>query len=122
MIGKHHTPNYVCLCASVCFDFYWKDVDGFGHFFSMRNGLITAALHTGFSTRTILRRLGMLLSQYLVAMHYGLAATLVKAVEDFLDGPAALEDGSAAAAAEIRRVLFWKCWIRNRTTALPTII
>jgi galactofuranosylgalactofuranosylrhamnosyl-N-acetylglucosaminyl-diphospho-decaprenol beta-1,5/1,6-galactofuranosyltransferase len=37
-------------------------------------------------------------------MHYGLAATLIKAVEDFLEGPEALEDGSAAAAAEIRRV------------------
>jgi galactofuranosylgalactofuranosylrhamnosyl-N-acetylglucosaminyl-diphospho-decaprenol beta-1,5/1,6-galactofuranosyltransferase len=70
----------------------------------MRNGLITAALHTGFSTRRILRRLGTLLSQYLVAMHYGLAATLVQAVEDFLEGPEALADGSAGAAAEIRRV------------------
>ena len=37
-------------------------------------------------------------------MHYGLAATLIQAVEDFLDGPEALRDGSAAAAAEIRRI------------------
>ena len=39
----------------------------------------------GFSDARILRRLGTLLSQYLVAMHYGLAATLIKAVEDFLE-------------------------------------
>ena len=37
-------------------------------------------------------------------MHYGLAATLIKSVEDFLEGPDALHDGSAAAAAEIRRI------------------
>ena len=85
-------------------DFGWKDWDEWHRYFNMRNGLITAALHTGFSTRRILRRLGTLLSQYLVAMHYGLAATLIKAVEDFLEGPEALDDGSAAAAAEIRRV------------------
>jgi galactofuranosylgalactofuranosylrhamnosyl-N-acetylglucosaminyl-diphospho-decaprenol beta-1,5/1,6-galactofuranosyltransferase len=85
-------------------DFGWKDWDEWHRYFNVRNGLITAALHTGFSTRTILRHLGKLLSQYLVAMHYGLAATLITAVEDFLDGPDALADGSAGAAAEIRRV------------------
>ncbi len=85
-------------------DFGWKDWDEWHRYFNMRNGLITAALHSGFSTRTILRRLGTLLSQYLVAMHYGLAATLIAAVEEFLKGPDALVDGSAAAAAEIRRV------------------
>ena len=37
-------------------------------------------------------------------MQYGLAVTLIKAVEDFLEGPALLQDGSAAAAAEIRRI------------------
>ena len=37
-------------------------------------------------------------------MHYGLAATVIKAVEDFLEGPEGLADGSAAAAADIRRV------------------
>ena len=85
-------------------DFGWKDWDEWHRYFNMRNGLITAALHTGFSTRRILRRLGTLLSQYLVAMHYGLAATVIKAVEDFLEGPEGLADGSAAAAADIRRV------------------
>jgi len=85
-------------------DFGWKDWDEWHRYFNMRNGLITAALHTGFSVATIRRTLGELLGQYLVAMHYGLAATLLAAVEDFLDGPEILRDGSAAAAADIRRL------------------
>ncbi|MDN5750513.1 MAG: glycosyltransferase [Pseudonocardia sp.] len=85
-------------------DFGWKDWDEWHRYFNIRNGLITAALHTGFSTRRITRRLAQLLSQYVVAMHYGLAVTLLTAVEDFLDGPDILHDGSAAAAAEIRRI------------------
>jgi galactofuranosylgalactofuranosylrhamnosyl-N-acetylglucosaminyl-diphospho-decaprenol beta-1,5/1,6-galactofuranosyltransferase len=85
-------------------DFGWKDWDEWHRYFNMRNGLITAALHTDFSIKRITRRLGHLLSQYLVAMHYGLSATLLQAVEDFLDGPEILRDGSAAAAAEIRRI------------------
>ena len=85
-------------------DFGWKDWDEWHRYFNMRNGLITAALHTDFSVRRITYRLGQLLGQYLVAMHYGLAATLLEAVEDFLDGPPALDDGSAAAAAKIRRI------------------
>jgi galactofuranosylgalactofuranosylrhamnosyl-N-acetylglucosaminyl-diphospho-decaprenol beta-1,5/1,6-galactofuranosyltransferase len=85
-------------------DFGWKDWDEWHRYFNMRNGLITAALHTDFSVRRITRRLGQLLSQYLVAMHYGLSATLLQAVEDFLDGPDVLQDGSASAAAEIRRI------------------
>jgi galactofuranosylgalactofuranosylrhamnosyl-N-acetylglucosaminyl-diphospho-decaprenol beta-1,5/1,6-galactofuranosyltransferase len=85
-------------------DFGWKDWDEWHRYFNMRNGLITAALHTPFSVRRICRRLGTLLGQYLVAMQYGLAATLIQAVDDFLDGPSVLHDGSAAAAAEIRRI------------------
>ena len=85
-------------------DFGWKDWDEWHRYFNMRNGLITAALHTPFSVRRIGRRLGTLLGQYLVSMQYGLAATLIQAVDDFLDGPGVLRDGSAAAAAEIRRI------------------
>jgi galactofuranosylgalactofuranosylrhamnosyl-N-acetylglucosaminyl-diphospho-decaprenol beta-1,5/1,6-galactofuranosyltransferase len=85
-------------------DFGWKDWDEWHRYFNLRNGLITAALHTGFSTKRIVRRLGQILAQNLVAMHYGLAVTLLTAVEDFLDGPDILRDGSAAAAAEIRRI------------------
>jgi galactofuranosylgalactofuranosylrhamnosyl-N-acetylglucosaminyl-diphospho-decaprenol beta-1,5/1,6-galactofuranosyltransferase len=85
-------------------DFGWKDWDEWHRYFNLRNGLITAALHTGFSVRRIGRQVAHLLSLYLIGMHYGLSATLLKAVEDFLDGPEILRDGSAAAAAEIRRI------------------
>ena len=85
-------------------DFGWKDWDEWHRYFNMRNGLITAALHTPFSVRTIGRTVGTLLAQYLVAMQYGLAATLIQAVDDFLTGPSVLDDASAAAAAEIRRI------------------
>jgi galactofuranosylgalactofuranosylrhamnosyl-N-acetylglucosaminyl-diphospho-decaprenol beta-1,5/1,6-galactofuranosyltransferase len=85
-------------------DFGWKDWDEWHRYFNMRNGLITAALHTPVSVRTIGKSLGTLLAQYLVAMQYGLAATLIQAVDDFLQGPSVLADGSATAAAEIRRI------------------
>jgi galactofuranosylgalactofuranosylrhamnosyl-N-acetylglucosaminyl-diphospho-decaprenol beta-1,5/1,6-galactofuranosyltransferase len=85
-------------------DFGWKDWDEWHRYFNMRNGLITAALHTPFSTKPTVRRLGLLMAQYVVGMHYGLAATLLQAVEDFLEGPEILRDGSVAAAAEIRRI------------------
>lgn len=85
-------------------DFGWKDWDEWHRYFNQRNGLITAALHTPFSVRTLGRTITSLLAVYLVDMHYGLAATLIKAVEDFLDGPSVLDDGSVAAAAEIRRI------------------
>lgn len=85
-------------------DFGWKDWDEWHRYFNIRNGLITAALHTGFSVRTVGRTISTLLARYLVEMHYGLAATLLQALEDFLAGPEILRDGSAAAAAEIRRL------------------
>ncbi len=85
-------------------DFGWKDWDEWHRYFNLRNGLIMAALHTDFSTKRIITRVGHLLSTYLVAMHYGLTATLCQAIEDFLDGPGIMEDGSVGAAAEIRRI------------------
>jgi galactofuranosylgalactofuranosylrhamnosyl-N-acetylglucosaminyl-diphospho-decaprenol beta-1,5/1,6-galactofuranosyltransferase len=85
-------------------DFGWKDWDEWHRYFNLRNALIMAALHTDFSTKRVITRVGHLLSTYLIAMHYGLTATLLQAIEDFLDGPEILDDGSVAAAAEIRRI------------------
>jgi galactofuranosylgalactofuranosylrhamnosyl-N-acetylglucosaminyl-diphospho-decaprenol beta-1,5/1,6-galactofuranosyltransferase len=42
--------------------------------------------------------------RHTLAMQYGLVATLIKAAEDYLEGPKILHDGSAGAAAEIRRI------------------
>ncbi|MDN5860893.1 MAG: glycosyltransferase, partial [Pseudonocardia sp.] len=102
---EHGYPTVALPGAGVWHaDFGWKDWDEWHRYFNMRNGLITAALRTPFTLRRTVGRLAMLLGQYLVAMHYGLAATLITAVEDFLDGPQILDDGSAGAAAEIRRI------------------
>jgi galactofuranosylgalactofuranosylrhamnosyl-N-acetylglucosaminyl-diphospho-decaprenol beta-1,5/1,6-galactofuranosyltransferase len=85
-------------------DFGWKDGDEWQRYFTIRNGLIMAALHTGFSIRRITGRLAQLISHQLVAMQYGMTATLLQAVEDFLDGPETLSDGSAGALARVRKI------------------
>jgi galactofuranosylgalactofuranosylrhamnosyl-N-acetylglucosaminyl-diphospho-decaprenol beta-1,5/1,6-galactofuranosyltransferase len=85
-------------------DFGWKDGDEWQRYFTVRNGLIMAALHSGFSLPKITRRLGQLVSHQLVAMQYGMTATLLQAVEDFLDGPEILWDGSKGALARVREI------------------
>ncbi|WP_246360770.1 glycosyltransferase [Haloechinothrix aidingensis] len=85
-------------------DFGWKDWDEWHRYFNLRNSMITAALHSPFD-RTVLTR--VLLAQfvrYLLGNQYGLAATLIKAVEDFLEGPETLHDGGVAAMREVRRI------------------
>jgi len=83
-------------------DFAWKDWDDWARYFSLRNSLITSALHSDFNGRTACRVLARQLADYLVSMQYGMAATLLKAVEDFLAGPSVLDDGGVEAAAAIR--------------------
>jgi galactofuranosylgalactofuranosylrhamnosyl-N-acetylglucosaminyl-diphospho-decaprenol beta-1,5/1,6-galactofuranosyltransferase len=85
-------------------DFAWKDWDDWARYFSLRNSLITAALHSDFDSKTISRVLGKQLATYLVSMQYGMAATLLKAVTDFLTGPEVLYDGGVAAAADTRKL------------------
>jgi galactofuranosylgalactofuranosylrhamnosyl-N-acetylglucosaminyl-diphospho-decaprenol beta-1,5/1,6-galactofuranosyltransferase len=83
-------------------DFPWKDWDDWHRYFNLRNAMITAALHSSFPVRHLTGVLGDLLARYLLAMNYGLAATLIRAVEDFLVGPEVLDDGGVAAVAAIR--------------------
>ncbi|WP_328855907.1 glycosyltransferase [Williamsia herbipolensis] len=82
-------------------DFYWKDVDGFAHYFATRNGLITAALEPGFAADAVISELGRDIVKSIVSLQYGLAYTQLRALNDFLDGPSVLDDGGAAALAEI---------------------
>ncbi|GGF13628.1 glycosyltransferase [Williamsia phyllosphaerae] len=82
-------------------DFYWKDVDGFGHYFATRNGLITAALQPGFAPDAVAKEMGRAITQSIVSMQYGLAHTQLRALEDFLSGPSILDDGGAAALRDI---------------------
>jgi galactofuranosylgalactofuranosylrhamnosyl-N-acetylglucosaminyl-diphospho-decaprenol beta-1,5/1,6-galactofuranosyltransferase len=83
-------------------DFHWKDWDEWHRYFNMRNGMITSALHHSFDPKRVAGVLAADLAHYLVGMQYGLAATLIKAVEDFLRGPEILADGGVAAVGEIR--------------------
>jgi galactofuranosylgalactofuranosylrhamnosyl-N-acetylglucosaminyl-diphospho-decaprenol beta-1,5/1,6-galactofuranosyltransferase len=84
-------------------DFGWKDWDDWHRYFNIRNALITSALHSGFDGRQIAKGLVAQLSRYVLTMQYGLAHTLIKAVEDFSQGPDILADGGVAATAEIRK-------------------
>ncbi|MBY6351459.1 glycosyltransferase [Rhodococcoides corynebacterioides] len=84
-------------------DFAWKDWDEWHRYFNLRNGMITAALHTELDGVALAKQLRRDLLRYLVSMQYGMAYTLIKSVEDFLGGPALLADGGMEAAAAIRR-------------------
>jgi galactofuranosylgalactofuranosylrhamnosyl-N-acetylglucosaminyl-diphospho-decaprenol beta-1,5/1,6-galactofuranosyltransferase len=84
-------------------DFGWKDWDDWHRYFNIRNALITSALHSGFDGRQIAKGLVAQLGRYVLTMQYGLAHTLIKAVEDFSQGPDILSDGGVAATSEIRK-------------------
>ncbi|WP_210717203.1 glycosyltransferase [Amycolatopsis acididurans] len=85
-------------------DFAWKDWDDWARYFSLRNALIVSALHGEFDVRDTARFLFAELWRYLVSMRYGLAVTLITAVEDFLRGPSVLQDGGAQALGAIRKL------------------
>jgi galactofuranosylgalactofuranosylrhamnosyl-N-acetylglucosaminyl-diphospho-decaprenol beta-1,5/1,6-galactofuranosyltransferase len=85
-------------------DFHWKDWDEWHRYFNLRNSIITAALHSPFNLNLLARVLVAQLVRYLLGMQYGLSATVIKAVEDFLEGPEILRDGGVAAMKEIRRI------------------
>lgn len=83
-------------------DFHWKDRDDWAKYFSIRNSLITAALHSEFDTKSLAKLMTREISQYLVSMQYGLAYTMIRGVEDFLAGPEVLVDGGQDALRSIR--------------------
>ncbi|SFB01856.1 galactofuranosylgalactofuranosylrhamnosyl-N-acetylglucosaminyl-diphospho-decaprenol beta-1,5/1,6-galactofuranosyltransferase [Amycolatopsis marina] len=85
-------------------DFHWKDWDEWHRYFNLRNSIITAALHSPFDLNLVSRVLFAQIVRYLLGMQYGLTATLIKAVEDFLEGPEILRDGGVAAMKEIREI------------------
>jgi galactofuranosylgalactofuranosylrhamnosyl-N-acetylglucosaminyl-diphospho-decaprenol beta-1,5/1,6-galactofuranosyltransferase len=85
-------------------DFSWKSWDDWSRYFSFRNSLITAALHSDFDRRRIVEHLAKQLVESLVSMRYGLAALTIHAVEDFLRGPDVLADGGAETSAVARKL------------------
>lgn len=85
-------------------DFHWKDWDDWSRYFSLRNSLIVHALHGSVKRiDTTWFLLGQLLI-YITSMRYGLAATLIMAVEDFLSGPDILHDGGVEAVTAVRKL------------------
>jgi galactofuranosylgalactofuranosylrhamnosyl-N-acetylglucosaminyl-diphospho-decaprenol beta-1,5/1,6-galactofuranosyltransferase len=85
-------------------DFSWKNWDDWSRYFSFRNSLITSALHSDFDRRRIVDHLAKQLADYLVSMRYGLAAVMIRAVEDFLRGPDVLADGGAETVGDVRKL------------------
>ncbi|MFD5869088.1 glycosyltransferase [Corynebacterium sp. NPDC060344] len=101
--GREHGIATVTVPGAAVWhaDFYWKDVDGFGHYFSMRNGMVTAAVRNRFDAKGVAKEMARQVSQSIAGMQYGLAHTHLKAVRDFLRGPEFLADGGRAALAEV---------------------
>jgi galactofuranosylgalactofuranosylrhamnosyl-N-acetylglucosaminyl-diphospho-decaprenol beta-1,5/1,6-galactofuranosyltransferase len=60
-----------------------------------------AALHAEVDPRRTARVIASRMMRYVMTMQYGLAATIIKAVEDFLSGPDQLEDGGASRIPEV---------------------
>ncbi len=83
-------------------DFHWKDRDEFMRYFSVRNSLITHALHGNIDTKATGRWLAREITEALVSMQYGMAYTMIRGLEDFLEGPEVLHDGGPAALGAIR--------------------
>lgn len=85
-------------------DFDWKDADEWHRYFNWRNGLITAALHSPFDLNVVTRVILAHTVRYLLGMQYGLTATIIKAIEDFLEGPEILADGGMEAMHAIKEM------------------
>jgi galactofuranosylgalactofuranosylrhamnosyl-N-acetylglucosaminyl-diphospho-decaprenol beta-1,5/1,6-galactofuranosyltransferase len=85
-------------------EFSWKNWDDWSRYFSYRNSLITSALHSDFDRRSIVIHLAKQLVEALVSMRYGLAALLIRGVEDFLKGPEILRDGGVDTVGAVRKL------------------
>ncbi|NLU83573.1 glycosyltransferase [Rhodococcus sp. HNM0569] len=83
-------------------DFHWKDRDDWAKYFSIRNSLIAAALHSDIEPKAMGKLLAREISQYVVSMQYGLAYTMIRGIEDFLAGPDVLVDGGQSVLKSIR--------------------
>jgi galactofuranosylgalactofuranosylrhamnosyl-N-acetylglucosaminyl-diphospho-decaprenol beta-1,5/1,6-galactofuranosyltransferase len=84
-------------------DFTLKDLDDLKTYFIRRNYLIMSALHSEFRTGPLARQLSREVLQCVLGMRYGLAATVLAAVEHFLEGPDDLRDGGLRRLEEVGR-------------------
>jgi galactofuranosylgalactofuranosylrhamnosyl-N-acetylglucosaminyl-diphospho-decaprenol beta-1,5/1,6-galactofuranosyltransferase len=83
-------------------EFHWKDLDDWIHYFIIRNALITASLHDHIDPAAMTKLLAYEISLAIVSMRYGLAHTIIRGIEDFLERPGVLSDGGMHAAKRIR--------------------
>ncbi|GAA1482369.1 glycosyltransferase [Gordonia sinesedis] len=82
-------------------DFHLKDYDDWSRYFSWRNALIVAAIHGPFDPKSLAAVVAREIGAHIVSMRYGLAATFLLAVNDFLSGPEVLRDGGRSKLAEL---------------------
>ncbi|MFF0816188.1 glycosyltransferase [Rhodococcus sp. NPDC003318] len=85
-------------------DFHLKDYDDWARYFSIRNGLIVSSIYGRFDGTTLAKYLFRKISELIVSMQYGLAATFIQAAEDFLKGPSFLDDGGQEVLGAIREL------------------
>jgi len=83
-------------------DFAMKDHDDWSRYFSVRNSMVVAALHSHWSTKSVTRAVGSMLFNQILSLQYGLAATTLLAIEGFLAGPESVANGSAEVLGAIR--------------------
>jgi galactofuranosylgalactofuranosylrhamnosyl-N-acetylglucosaminyl-diphospho-decaprenol beta-1,5/1,6-galactofuranosyltransferase len=101
----HGYPTVTLAGAGVWHDDWdWKDGDSPTNYFNHRNSLITSALHTDFDPKAAAAVVRQRLLRFLISMRYGLAATVLKGVEDFLEGPGCLLDGGVEAMATVQKL------------------
>jgi galactofuranosylgalactofuranosylrhamnosyl-N-acetylglucosaminyl-diphospho-decaprenol beta-1,5/1,6-galactofuranosyltransferase len=85
-------------------DFDRKDRDNWNEYFAVRNSLIMAALYADVPATRHAKLLGERILTGLVGMRYGWSATLIKAIEDFLEGPSILQDGGVESLIQIHQL------------------
>lgn len=119
----HNIPTIMLPGAGLWHtDFALKDFDSDKIYFYRRNYLILAALHGEFALGRLVRKLSAELMRCLLGMQYGLAAMLLRALSDFLDGPDILADGGASVLRDIQALRApYAETVCHRATALPGV-
>ena len=85
-------------------DFHLKDYNDWSRYFAWRNGLIVQSLYTEFDGKFWSGWVFKRLVEFVSAMQYGLAETLILAVEDFMKGPSVLADGGTSKLPQLREL------------------
>ncbi|WP_431818466.1 glycosyltransferase [Gordonia jacobaea] len=85
-------------------DFHLKDYDDWSRYFSWRNALIVAAIHGPYDPKHLATVIAKEVGAHIVSMRYGLAATFLLAVRDFLRGPSILDDGGMSKLSELKEL------------------